>query len=62
MTEPTAAEIERVATAMAVQALRRDGYPEAIIQFTEVHGREDAVASYGDLARVAIVTIREPVQ
>lgn len=62
MTEPTAAEIERVATAMAVQAMRRDRYPEALIKFAEVHGREDAVASYGDLARVAILTIRESVQ
>jgi hypothetical protein len=59
MTEPTEAEIERVAVAIASAELRATGMSELVVQIAETHARDLSVSTYGHSARAAIIAIRE---
>jgi len=61
-TPPMSTMLEKMAVAMAVCEMRRNGMSEALCEAASAHPQTVAVAleNYGPKARAALLTIREP--
>lgn len=62
MTEPTEAEIERVAVAIASAEMRAHGMSDLAVQIAETHARDVSVETYRHSALAAIIALRDPTQ